>query len=288
MELCKARLTRGKKEDGVWVLAFKRKPGQEKSKLFFAPFRCNRSCSGDLCTDCIGRMKRTDAYVLKCDGKYVANQDSLLHGLVGEEPPVWSHVYKGKWFCEFSKKNGLELEEAVERRAEEALATAALATAAFAAAEAASPKGFDDTSVDMARAKKTAVAEHVEEPVAAPTQPVAKKFRAKKVVSAEAPAAVAAAVAIAPAAAAPVAPKAVRKPKQVTQKPQAAIGIINPAPLHDIEVIKIAVKKFEIDGRTIYLSTKKDKVYDLKFNYLGRYNRADDCIETKYPDSDRE
>jgi len=210
--------------------------------------------------------------VLKCDGKYVANQDSLLHGLVGEEPPVWSHVYKGKWFCEFSKKNGMELDEAVERRAEEALA----------AASADSLKGSGDTPVDMARAKKSVepVVEAVT--VAEPTPaPPAKKFRAKKVVSAEAPV-VAAPVPVA------AAPKPVRKPKQVIQKPQAAIGIINPKPLHDIEVVKIAVKKFEIDGRTIYLSTKKDKVYDLKFNYLGRYNRADDCIETKYPDSDTE
>jgi hypothetical protein len=272
MDLCKARLTRGKKEDGLWVLAFKRKPGQEKSKLFFAPFRCNRTCSGDLCGDCIGRMKRTNAYVLKCDGKYVANQDSLLHGLVGEEPPVWSHVYKGKWFCEFSKKNGMELDEAVERRAEEAFATAV----------ADSLKGSGDTPVDMARAKKNV--EPIcpaEEPVAEPTAEPPKKFRAKKGVTAEAP------VAAAPVPVA-AAPKAVRKPKQVTQKPSTLLGVINPAPLHDIEVVKIAVKKFEIDGRTIYLSTKKDKVYDLKFNYLGRYNRADECIETKYPDSDRE
>ncbi len=128
-------------------------------------------------------------------------------------------------------------------------------------------KGLEDAATEVAVA------------VAAP-----KKFKTKKALNAEAPVVAAAAPTTAPV----QKPKAIRKPKQVAPKVLSPVGIINPKPLHDIEVVKIAVKKFEIDGRAVYLSTKKDKVYDLKFNYLGRYNRADDCIETKYPDSDRE
>jgi hypothetical protein len=205
--------------------------------------------------------------VRRCDGKYVGNQDSLIHGLVGEEPPEWSHVYMGKWFCDFKARHGLEISEEAERRAEAALVSC--------------PKGLDASHIEMPRAKKGLedAATEVAVAVAAP-----KKFKTKKALNAEAPVVAAAAPTTAPV----QKPKAIRKPKQVAPKVLSPVGIINPKPLHDIEVVKIAVKKFEIDGRAVYLSTKKDKVYDLKFNYLGRYNRADDCIETKYPDSDRE
>jgi hypothetical protein len=204
--------------------------------------------------------------VRRCDGKYVGNQDSLIHGLVGEEPPEWSHVYMGKWFCDFKARHGLEISEEAERRAEAALVSC--------------PKGLDDSHIEMPRAKKGLEDVATEVAVAGP-----KKFRTKKALNAVAEPAT---VPTTDPNTAIQKPKAVRKPKQVAPKVLSPVGIINPKPLHDIEVVKIAVKKFEIDGRAVYLSTKKDKVYDLKFNYLGRYNRADDCIETKYPDSDRE
>jgi len=72
-------------------------------------------------------------------------------------------------------------------------------------------------------------------------------------------------------------------PKKKIAEPTA---FIDSTPQPEVEILTIKVKPTEIDGRKVYLSNLKDKVYDLKYNYLGRYNRKADRIETAYPDSD--
>lgn len=72
-------------------------------------------------------------------------------------------------------------------------------------------------------------------------------------------------------------------PKKKTPEPTA---FIDSTPQPEVEILTVKVKPTEIDGRKVYLSNLKDKVYDLKYNYLGRYNRKADRIETSYPDSD--
>jgi hypothetical protein len=81
-------------------------------------------------------------------------------------------------------------------------------------------------------------------------------------------------------------PKPKRQSKKVVAKTTPIIGIVAPTPLEDPTVVKIAVKKVVIDGRDLYVSEQKDKVFDLKFQYLGRWNRKEDRIDTTYPDSD--
>jgi len=81
-------------------------------------------------------------------------------------------------------------------------------------------------------------------------------------------------------------PKPKRQSKKVVAKTTPIIGIVAPTPLEDPNVVKIAVKKVVIDGRDLYVSEQKDKVFDLKFQYLGRWNRKEDRIDTTYPDSD--
>ena len=51
---------------------------------------------------------------------------------------------------------------------------------------------------------------------------------------------------------------------------------------------KIPIRKTEIDGISVYLDSVKDKVYDLKFVYLGRFNRSENVIDGSFKDSDVE
>lgn len=135
-------------------------------------------------------------------------------------------------------------------------------------------------------------------PVESATAPGPKKFRAKKP---ETPKVIEALQAgepeAAPIAPAPVtAPKplAKRTPKQVGKKAVAAaapatapVGIVpDTAASEPTRVVEIKVRRITVDGRQVLLSQQKDKVYDLKFNYLGRYNSREDKIVTGYPDSD--
>jgi predicted nucleotidyltransferase len=78
-----------------------------------------------------------------------------------------------------------------------------------------------------------------------------------------------------------------RSIKKVIKPKMAVIGIVEVA-ADDIPVTKIQVKKEEIGGRSVYVAETKDKVYDLSYAYLGRWNRKEGRIETAFPDSDAE
>lgn len=53
----------------------------------------------------------------------------------------------------------------------------------------------------------------------------------------------------------------------------------------EYEVLHIKVEKKDIDGRIFYLDPKKDKLYDMKFTYVGRFKEGGIAI---HPDSDKE
>jgi hypothetical protein len=124
---------------------------------------------------------------------------------------------------------------------------------------------------------------HEEVPVAVPAVVAA-------VVSAAVPAAVVAAVPAVPAAS--VAPKKVKKPaikKVVVPKVETSPLLVITDMKHVVptEVIDIEVVKYEMeDGRVVWLNKAKDKLYDMKYNYLGR--KKGDSIDSSFPDSDRE
>lgn len=258
-------------------IAFVKRPEDKKPILFSAPKACGGQVSSPtelLCVNCLERRTKTAAAVAKAGGKYVANQQTLLHGLFGEALPEWSHMFGSRWFCETQAEKRLEIPEAV----------AALL-----------PKTDVPTPVEMPR--RAAAVEPSAQPseAAEPTTTPPKKRATKKVVgAAAAPAAPEPTAVAAPAQAPqPEPPKRKFAPKKKAaaapaQQQEPTLGVIQAQPLEGIVVKKISVRKTTIDDRTVYLSGEKDKVYDLKFNYIGRYNRREDRIESKYADSDRE
>lgn len=209
----------------------------------------------------------------------MANQQTLLHGRFGEPLPEWSHMFGSRWFVQTQAEKRLEIPEAVA----EVL-----------------PKDATQPPVEMPPKRRVA-----EEPSTQPTEvkPEPKKRAPKKVAAkAEAvavapapivvPEAAVAAAAAPPADAAPLVPKRKFAPKKkavaAPPQPEPTLGVIQAQPLEGLQVKKISVRKITIDDRTVYLSAEKDKVYDLKFNYIGRYNRREERIESKYADSDKE
>ena len=268
-------------------IAFVKRPEDKKPILFSVP----KACSGEaavgtehLCAACQERAVKTAAAVEKAGGKYVANQQTLLHGRFGEPLPEWSHMFGSRWFIQTQAEKRLEIPEAVA-------AVTALLT----------PKSDTQPPVEMPPKRRVAG-----EPTTQPTEvkPEPKKRAPKKVATkaeavAVAPQPITApepAVAVAPPAApvdaAPLVPKRKFAPKKKAAAaqpvPEPTLGVIQAQPLEGLQVKKISVRKITIDDRTVYLSAEKDKVYDLKFNYIGRYNRREERIESKYADSDRE
>lgn len=291
MATCKGRLAAIELPDKTPV-AFESIANGKKPVLFSIPKVCAGTAERDgLCRACLERSARTATAVEKRGGKYVPNQQILLHGRFGEPLPAWSHMFGGAWFCQTQAEKGLKIPAAVA-----------------AAIKAVEPKSGPVEPVEMPP-KRVAAGAPTGEPTAqivGADKPKAKRTT-KKVAAAPAIEIVPLKTAVvdvsaapnvaAPSVAAPVAApsEAAPAPKKFapkrTKKAEAAaptpIAIIKPTPL-DVEVLEVKVRKIEIDGRTVYLSPEKDKVYDMKFNYIGRYNRRDDKIDSRYADSDRE
>jgi hypothetical protein len=274
MAVCQGRLAIIELPDKT-PIAFVKRPEDKKPILFSAPKACAGKASSPaepLCAACQERRTKTAAAVAKAGGKYVPNQQTLLHGLFSEALPEWSHMFGSAWFNKTRAEKRLEI------------------TAAVAAVL---PKTDGaDTPIEMPRRSVAVVVEPsaqpsgVAEPTAVPSAAAPKKRATKKVVGTPAAPVVQVATPLEP-------PKRKFAPKKKAaaapaQQQEPTLGVIQPQPLEGITVKKISVRKTTIDERTVYLSAEKDKVYDLKFNYIGRYNRRDDRIESKYTDSDKE
>jgi hypothetical protein len=61
------------------------------------------------------------------------------------------------------------------------------------------------------------------------------------------------------------------------------VATISPAELPVDDIKEIQVRRIEVDGRDLYHDSRKGKLYDLKFKYLGRLK---DGVIVAFPDSD--
>jgi hypothetical protein len=171
---------------------------------------------------------------------------SYLNGRVTEPIPFWSRLYDGAWY-RLKIEAGCTLSEDV-----------------------------------MARAKKAAEIAYEGITTVEP-QPMAGKVRSKKAAAAAAAAAPAPAAAATVAATATPAPQPVQKARRIPIKESKPVATVDAEELPVESTEEIYVRHVEIDGRSLYLDPKKEKVYDLKFKYLGRLK--DGQIHA-FPDSD--
>ena len=75
------------------------------------------------------------------------------------------------------------------------------------------------------------------------------------------------------------------KAKRTTKATDAKAKVEGALDIGDYDVVHIHVQKKEIDGRVFYLDSKKDKLYDMKFKYIGRLK---DNEVVPHPDSDQD
>jgi hypothetical protein len=296
-------------------VVFENGPRLHKSKplLFLLPRRCSTNVNAHhtLCQECDERRVATEKQLVKRAGKYIPNQASMLHGMIHEDIPKWSRIYRGPWWQEQIQK-GYTLSEYVRAEADEAYRLAK----------------EEDPPIDMPPKKS---AEGVKSPAAAkkevvPTLEPVKKRVIKKKVSAPVPTlepvvptlepvvptlepVVPTLEAVIQESSAP--PPKKSRPKKTKKDPETPLmeplatmlhstsgfmnredlvktlpkkGIICPTKDPIEPLIKtISVRPMEIDGRSLYLGPN-DKVFDTKFHYIGRYDEG--TIDTTYPDSD--
>ena len=218
----------------------------EQGGLFHIPLRCgNFSGSGDLCESCLKREEKTREKVAKITGTTIEGMHPAL--LMGRvtEPIPFWSRLYEGAWFRLKIEAGYTLSKEVMAKAKKA------AEVAYAGVETAAPQPMA-TKRGVGK-KKVAATPVAEAPVAEAPKPVVKK--------------------------------AVKRPTEtVTVRPVAAIAPTE-SPLPVEEVLHVKIRKEEVGGRSLYLDPQKEKLYDLKFKYIGRLK---DGAIASFPDSDAE
>ena len=253
---CLGRLVRDTPK-GVWLLPFENGGG-----VFHLPIRCEQIArNGDLCLECQVKEQKTEEKVKNITGTTIQGMlPSYLNGRVTEPIPFWSRLYDGAWYR-------LKMESGCSISGETMVKVKAAVLTAYDGVEAVEPEPMPGRARKV-RAKKAAVAAA---PVAA--VPVA--------------AAVAAVPVPQPLATKPRAPKRVVKPVTTAPTTSAPLAMVpkgkKELPVENVYTVE--VKKIEVDGRSLFYNSEKEKLYDLKFKYIGRLK---DGAVVAFPDSDAE
>lgn len=244
----------------------------EQGGWFHVPIRCDRMGlgPGDLCGFCVEREKKTIEKLREGPrGTTIGGTlPSYLMGRVTEPIPYWSRLYGGAWF-------NLKMEEgytiSAETMAKIQMRLDAAYTGVITVPPAPMPEGVTGKKgrkpkaaapVAVAAIPPVAKAPAPAPPtVTIPAAPAPKKRQTKKV--------------------APTSPTAVTTPSAT-----ATAFVPQPDVAEEVDdILTIPVRKTTVDGRDLYLDGAKDKLYDLKFKYLGRLKEG---AIVAYPDSDAE
>lgn len=264
---------------------------RNKPLLFLLPRRCMETSVNNLCVSCLAKSAATQASLEKRQGKYIPNQACLFHGNILEPIPTWSRLYKGAWWCK-QIEDGYTMSKETQMKAEQAFEAThkdvdSLVDMKLAKDVAPKPK----TGAKMTRKKISTPVVPTPVVVYTPAPPTP-AFVPAPTPAPPTPAPIPPAVVLTPV----VVPKKVPKTRTtskkvptvcnpVASKPSPFI-ITNLTPIVPLKEIEIEVVSIEIDGRKVWLDKAKDKVYDLKYNYLGRMKA--DAIDSSFPDSDGE
>lgn len=282
MSRCLGRLVRDAPK-GEYLLPFEGGAGQ-----FHLPIRCDRvaGASGDgLCERCAEKEVRTaaKAAAIPAGGTTIGGMlPTYLHGRVTEPIPFWSRLYDGAWY-RLKVAAGCRISEDTMGRVKKAVAEVYADVGAppepVPLPAGGGKRGPKAGGGGAAAAKGKTLAERRAE------------LRQTTLVPVPAPAPAT------PPTAAPAAPKK-RAPKKAGVAPAAAatppelappVAVVpQPTRLTPVEdVLTIQVQRRTIDGRELFVDPQKEKVYDLKFRYIGRHDRKADRI-VPFPDSDAE
>jgi len=219
----------------------------EEGGLFHLPLRCERvTRSGDLCDMCAEKEEKTKAKLVGITGRTIGGPlPSYLMGRVTEPIPYWSRMYGGEWY-------NLKIEEGCTLSEENMVKVKAAVEKAY--------EGVEQVAPEAAPGKPRKVKVKAEVKVAEVSTEVTKILENLPTVKAV-----------------PAPKRRVNAKKQIV--PQAIVE--GEMDVSDYEVVK--VRKTEVDGRSLYLDPAKDKLYDMKFNYVGRLK---DGGIVDHPDSD--
>jgi hypothetical protein len=220
--------------------------GNGKNK-FHLEIRCQSKSVANtkLCGKCLERPTEL--------GKY---HSALLHGLIGEAVPPWSHIFGGEWYRAKVATYGEPDEKEMAKGK---------------AAQAEANNGIDQVIVPVVEKPKK-VGE-TEKP-----KPKVKRAYKKKLQPAE------------PQTEAQTQAQE-SQPKKAKVPTQAVESI--ETPIDDKEIVKIVVRAFEHDGRQYFIEYNKNKLYSVgkdkrPLAYHGRWDPATQSINVDIHDSDIE
>ena len=211
---------------------------------------------------CVEKEEKTKAKLLTITGRTIGGAlPSYLMGRVTEPIPYWSRIYGGEWYnlkieegCTLSEENMVKVKAAVEKAYE----------------------GVGQVAPEVAPGKVRKVKAKVK---ALPKAEVPPEASAGAITEATTEVTAKILENLPTVKAVPAPKRRVNAKKQIL--PQAIVeGKID---ISEHEIVRITVEKREVDGRSLYLDPLKDKLYDMKFKYVGRLKEG---AIVDHPDSD--
>jgi hypothetical protein len=261
-------------------------------------------------------------------GKYIPNQETMFHGRMGEAIPKWSRLQGGEWFqaqlaAGYTVSNAhkeiatslIEMGDVAAPVIKKVIRRKKVAVPSAESSQSPKPEPVVAPATTKKREPKRVVKaaasvapsaepspEPSPEPSAEPMPPQVtmlhttsgfmtrdevKPKRTKKTVAIAPPSEEITEIVPITIDEVKAATKPKRAVKKVIKPKQNVIGVVV-AEADDTQITKIQVSQKEIGGLSVYVSEAKDKVYDLSYKYLGRWNRKEGRVDATYPDSDAE
>jgi hypothetical protein len=223
----------------------------DKKHKFYLELRCSKTCvpGTKLCGKCHDRPH-----------EQVRTQSAMLHGLVTEDPPPWSHIFEGDWYKAKVPQYGEPSEEEMAKGKKAKLEATGRPIVSIASA----PANLATLETPTSTGKPDSVEKEKEKP---------KKPRVRKSTSAN----------------------TIIQPTSTLESPLVLVPTqaleSNELVLDDVLVKKICVKRFTYKGVEYFLEGTKQKVYASGADrrpttFVGYWNPLNQTIDTGRNESD--
>jgi len=249
MPNCKGRSVSDAVDKGK--VAFYNTDGSLSDKYYHIAILCKReSITGsDLCGLCLEKERKfNNCKVSKTNTLSGATHPSILHGRNDQPIPLWSHIEEGEWF----KKMLLKGYKKDIEMAKKGVVDEAKVLEAVGKLKGTKTNKIDDLVKQFPELSKNAASNYI-----------GKTSRATKPVN--------------------VVEKNILP---ATQEEKLVVDPIIKNEAYDI--VELIVKPITINNVKYYYEPNKNKVYTLKYDYVGRYSVKDEVLHNEYPDSDSE
>ena len=253
MPNCKARLTSESLSKGKAY--FYNSDGSQSNYAYYLPLLCKKDSltNSNLCGSCTDKQHKLDKCTISKNNRLNgASHPQIIHGIIGEPIPLWSHIEGGEWFKKMIHK-GYKKEVEMVKQIDKTKVNEVISNL----------KGTKNKMVDALIEKFPELTKH------AASKCITEYNKNKKEVN-------------------NTSNPSSNPIDNIIDLLKTKL-IIDPTKKEEVyDIVDLIVKPIKISGIDYYYEPNKSKVYTLDYKYVGRYDTKEEKLFTNYADSDAE